>query len=167
MKKNVEFVFKFQVSLFHRVRSAATQQRWWLGAEQATSHCLNHRWHSLLTHLCWGESTGDWWIPLTKSQWCRKCFHVLTSSWSAKYLPRVDGDTCLEHISRFPCHVKSYRSAFYEHPGYKGNTSGETCAKTTAQTPRLNTPPGYRNLFSNHLSTNIAISVDRTVLLTT
>ena len=29
----------------------------------------------------WGESTGDWWIPLTKGQWHRKCFNLMTSSW--------------------------------------------------------------------------------------
>ena len=25
--------------------------------------------------------TGDRWIPLTKGQWCRKCFHFKTSPW--------------------------------------------------------------------------------------
>ena len=29
----------------------------------------------------WGESTGDWWIPLTKGQLCGKCFHLMMSSW--------------------------------------------------------------------------------------
>ena len=29
----------------------------------------------------WGESTGVRWIPLTKSQQRRKCFHLMTSSW--------------------------------------------------------------------------------------
>ena len=27
------------------------------------------------------ESTDDWWTPLTKHQWCGKCFHVTISSW--------------------------------------------------------------------------------------
>ena len=34
--------------------------------------------------LLWGESTDDRWVPLTKSQWCRKCFHLMTSPWSTK-----------------------------------------------------------------------------------
>ena len=28
----------------------------------------------------WGEFTGDRWIPRTKGQWRRKCFHLMTSS---------------------------------------------------------------------------------------
>ena len=28
----------------------------------------------------WGESTGDWWFPLTKGQYHGKCFHLMTSS---------------------------------------------------------------------------------------
>ena len=31
--------------------------------------------------LWWGESPGGRWIPLTKGQWRRKCFHLMTSSW--------------------------------------------------------------------------------------
>ena len=31
-------------------------------------------------HL-WGESTEDWWIPLTKDQLRGKYFHLMTSSW--------------------------------------------------------------------------------------
>ena len=30
----------------------------------------------------WGETIGDRWIPLTKGQWRRKCFHLMTSSWA-------------------------------------------------------------------------------------
>ena len=26
----------------------------------------------------WGESIGDHWTPLTKGQWRRKCFHLMT-----------------------------------------------------------------------------------------
>ena len=29
----------------------------------------------------WGEPTGDRWIPLTKGQKRRKCFHLMTSLW--------------------------------------------------------------------------------------
>ena len=28
----------------------------------------------------WGESTGDWWIFLSKDQLCGKCFHLMMSS---------------------------------------------------------------------------------------
>ena len=30
----------------------------------------------------YGDSTGHWWIPLTKDQKREKCFHLMTSSWS-------------------------------------------------------------------------------------
>ena len=30
-----------------------------------------------ITGPLWGESTNDWWIPLTRSQWCRQCFTLL------------------------------------------------------------------------------------------
>ena len=33
-----------------------------------------------VTGLC-KEFTDDWWIPRTKGQWRRKCFHLMTSSW--------------------------------------------------------------------------------------
>ena len=33
----------------------------------------------------WGESTGDRWIPLTMDQWCKKCFHLMTSSWTLQW----------------------------------------------------------------------------------
>ena len=38
----------------------------------------------------WGEFTVDRWIPRTKGQWRRKCFHLMTSSWSfiPQYLVR-------------------------------------------------------------------------------
>ena len=35
--------------------------------------------------LC-GEFTSDRWIPHTKGQWCRKCFHLMTSSWRINIL---------------------------------------------------------------------------------
>ena len=34
-----------------------------------------------ITGPLWRESTGDWWIPLTKGQQCRKHFHFRMSSW--------------------------------------------------------------------------------------
>ena len=34
-----------------------------------------------MTGPLWGKSTSDQWIPLTKGQWWRKYFHVMTSSW--------------------------------------------------------------------------------------
>ena len=40
------------------------------------------RFRSISRHWpLWGKSTGDRWIPLTKGQWRRKCFHLITSSW--------------------------------------------------------------------------------------
>ena len=33
-----------------------------------------------------GEFTADWWIPLTKGQWCRTLIHVMTPSWSGYYI---------------------------------------------------------------------------------
>ena len=49
-------------------------------------HCI-YIWNSerlakpkiCITGPLWGESTGDWWIPLTKDQLCGKHFHVLVS----------------------------------------------------------------------------------------
>ena len=32
-----------------------------------------------------GDSTGEWWIPLTKGQQHGKCFHLMTSKWSIQY----------------------------------------------------------------------------------
>ena len=30
----------------------------------------------------WGDSTGDWWIPLTKGQWCRTLVFSLLLAWT-------------------------------------------------------------------------------------
>ena len=38
----------------------------------------------------WGEFTGDRWIPHTKGQKRRKCFHLMTSSWNAPIWFRFD-----------------------------------------------------------------------------
>ena len=35
----------------------------------------------------WGESTSDWWILLTKGQWCGRCSHLITSSWLGQVQP--------------------------------------------------------------------------------
>ena len=35
----------------------------------------------------WGEFSGDQWIPRTKGQLRRKCFHLMTSSWWYRYIP--------------------------------------------------------------------------------
>ena len=44
--KSFEFRLKFHWSLFLRVQLTIFQHwfRWWLGADQATSHCLNQWW---------------------------------------------------------------------------------------------------------------------------
>ena len=34
-----------------------------------------------VTGHVWMRSTSDPWISLTKGQWCRKCFHVMITSW--------------------------------------------------------------------------------------
>ena len=64
--KMFEFRFKFHWSLFPRVQLTILQHwfRLWLGAVQATSHCLNQSMMvSLQTHIC-----------ITRPQW----FNVLT-----------------------------------------------------------------------------------------
>ena len=40
-----------------------------------------HHWPLL------GEFTSDQWIPRTKDQWHGKCFHLMTSSWTAQQQP--------------------------------------------------------------------------------
>ena len=47
---------------------------------------LNHLFRQIKENIkapchwsLWGESTGDWWIPLTKGQWHRICFHFMTN----------------------------------------------------------------------------------------
>ena len=46
----------------------------YLGADQ-------RKHQSFVSLALWGEFTGDRWIPRTKGQWRRKCFHWMTSSW--------------------------------------------------------------------------------------
>ena len=51
--------YEFHWSLFPRVQLTTFQNwfRWWLGADQATSHYLNQYWHNSLKHICgiWGR----------------------------------------------------------------------------------------------------------------
>ena len=46
---------------------------------QVSQGCWRHQHQSICT--LWGESTSDWWIPLTKGQQHGKHFHVMMSSW--------------------------------------------------------------------------------------
>ena len=41
----------------------------------------DQRKHQSCASVAWGESTSHHWIPLTKGQQCKKCFHFMTSSW--------------------------------------------------------------------------------------
>ena len=41
--------------------------KWWLGAEQVTSHYLNQWWLSLLTHIC---ITRPQWVNRISNHWC-------------------------------------------------------------------------------------------------
>ena len=52
--KMFNFGFKFHWSLFQGVQLTISQHwfGWWLGAKKVTSHYLNQRWSSLMTHLC-------------------------------------------------------------------------------------------------------------------
>ena len=43
-----------------------------------TNNKENKAWHY---QSKWGESTDDWWIPLTKGQYYKMYFHVMISSW--------------------------------------------------------------------------------------
>ena len=64
-----EFPIKFDWSLFLRVQLTITQHwfRWWLGAEQTTSHYLNQRWPRLVTPIC---VTQPQWITCTSKVCC-------------------------------------------------------------------------------------------------
>ena len=58
--KSFVFWLKFHWSVFLRVQLTISQRwfRWWLGADQATSHYLNQCWPSSLTHIC--STRGRW-----------------------------------------------------------------------------------------------------------
>ena len=43
----------------------------------------------------WEESTGDWWITLTKDQWCEKSFHLMKSSCISSF--RFGVSSVLQH----------------------------------------------------------------------
>ena len=60
------FCFKFHWSLFLRVQLTIFQHwfRYWLGADQATSHYLSQWWPSSLTYIC---STRGRWVNYPES----------------------------------------------------------------------------------------------------
>ena len=66
--KMYEFRLKFHWSLFLRVQLTIFQYwfRWWLGAEQATSHYLNQWWPSSTTHVC---VTRPRWVNSSPLDW--------------------------------------------------------------------------------------------------
>ena len=59
--KTFEFQIKFHWHVFLRVWLMINHHwfRWWVFAEQGTSHYLNQWWHSLLTHMCNLASMGE------------------------------------------------------------------------------------------------------------
>ena len=63
--KNFVFWFEFEWSLFLRFQLTIFQYllRWWLGADQATSHYLNQHWPDSLMHICitWGRWVITHW----------------------------------------------------------------------------------------------------------
>ena len=73
--KMFEFRLHFHWSLFLRVQLTIFQHwcRYWLGAEQATSHYLNQWWPSSTTHIC---VTRPQWVKARISNY----FHI--KSWN-------------------------------------------------------------------------------------
>ena len=71
--KNFVFWFEFHWSLFVRVQLTIFQHwfRWWLGADQATSHYPNQCWPSSLTHIC--GTRGRWVNTLRQREHPRFC----------------------------------------------------------------------------------------------
>ena len=81
LMKMFEFCLRFDWSLFLRLKWTVFQHwfRWWLGANQATSHNLIQWWYSLLAHK---------WV--TRPQWIK--------------MPN-----CVEYIQRYlPSHWRRY-----------------------------------------------------------
>ena len=73
--KMFEFRLKFRWSLFLKFQLTINQHwfRYWLGAEQATSHYLTLWWPSWITHICliqpqWVNSDADHKKKIMKSQ---------------------------------------------------------------------------------------------------
>ena len=94
--KIYEFQLQFHWSLFLRVQLTTFKHwfRWWLGADQATSHYLNQWWHRLPTHIC-----------ITLPQWVKPHFvtsghlkHMMTSS-NGNFIC-VTGPLCREYTSQ-------------------------------------------------------------------
>ena len=80
MKKH-EFRLKFQWNLFLRVQLTIFQHwfRYWLGADQVTSHYLNQCWPSSPTHIC--VTRGDE-LKQLKLDW-PVCYGSLTDMYNA------------------------------------------------------------------------------------
>ena len=79
-----EFRLKFHWNLFHRVQLTISQHwfRWWLGAGQATSQCLNQCW---LVYWCINASLGL--NVLTVSSHNR--LGQVLASWECVILPKT------------------------------------------------------------------------------
>ena len=71
--KIYEFGFKFHWNLFLMVKLIIFQHcfRWWLGANQATSHYLNQWWPRLPMHIC-----------ITRLQWVNHNGWHLVDKWT-------------------------------------------------------------------------------------
>ena len=77
--KMFEFRLKFHCSLFLKFQLTINQHwfRYWLGAEQATSHYLTQWWPSWITHIC-----------LIQPQWVNSdADHKIKKSWNLKGRP--------------------------------------------------------------------------------
>ena len=92
---------KFHGSLFRVVQLAIFQHRirYWLGADQATSHYLNQCWPNSTTHIC---STREKWV---KHHWQSSCTDISPSSNGNIF--RVTGPFCGE----FAGHKGRWRGA--------------------------------------------------------
>ena len=79
--KTFEFRLRFGWNLFLRFELTTFQHlfRWWLGADQVTSHYLNQWWSSLLTHIC--VTLPQWVNVLFKS--CCWILGYLLQGWHA------------------------------------------------------------------------------------
>ena len=75
LMKFILFLIEFHWNMFPGVELTLCQHwfRWWLGAEQATSHYLNQCWHNLLTHIC---ITRPQWVNRPQYQAAVHVFHV-------------------------------------------------------------------------------------------
>ena len=72
---------------------------------------------SITGPLCW-ESIGQIWMPSTKGQWCRRCVHVMTSSWIKSYFrccpARLELQTLSSRHIRFSSELREHhRGGWY------------------------------------------------------